>query len=49
MQTLSLLPILLPSFLGGAVGALLLSFLRPGILDGILGLLLLFSGAALLF
>ncbi len=43
------LPVLFPSFLGGAAGSLLLGRLRLGAVDGILSLLLLYSGLSLLF
>ena len=41
-------PILLPSLLGGAVGAIFLGRTSPAILDGILALLLILSGLRML-
>ena len=42
-------PVLLPAFLGGALGSVLLGRLRLPMVDMILSLLLLYSGLSLLF
>ena len=49
MRGVDLVPLLLPSLLGGALGALLLGRVGGRLLHGILALLLLLGGVRLLF